>query len=62
MFCSGTSTLTQGNVGHLCTGAVVATETDSPQDKSARVGVGWRGVVGGTNQITDEIRTVTADQ
>lgn len=40
MFCSGTSTLAQGNAGRLCTGAVAATETDSPQDKSVRAGVG----------------------
>lgn len=55
MFCSGTFTLAQGSAGRLCTGAVVATETDSPQDKSATVGVGWGGAVGGTNQITHEI-------
>lgn len=54
MSCSGTSTLTRGNAGRLCTGAAVATETDSPQDKSVRVGVGRRGVVKSTSQITDE--------
>ena len=52
LFSSGTSTLTQGSAGRLCTGAVEETQTNSLQDKSARVGVGWRGEVRGTNQIT----------
>lgn len=51
MLCSGTSTLTQGTADRLCTGAAVATETDSPQDKSARAGVGRRGEVDHTLNI-----------
>lgn len=60
--CCGTSTLAQANADRLCTGAVVATETNSPQDRSARTGAGWREVVGATNQITDEIYVGTANQ
>ena len=60
--CCGTSTLAQANADRLCTGAVVATETNSPQDGSARAGAGWREVVGATSQVTDEIYVVTANQ
>lgn len=51
MFFSGTSTLAPGNAGRLCTAAVGGTETNSPQDKNAIVGVGWRAEVG-TSQIS----------
>lgn len=40
----------------------MATETNSAQDRSVRVGVGRRGVVKSTSQITDERKIVTANQ
>ena len=58
MFCSGTFTITLGSAGHLCMGAVEATKTNSPQDKSARVGVRWRKKV--AYQSHYEIYIVTA--
>lgn len=58
MFCCGTSTLAHGNAGRLCTAAVGATRTASPRGRSARGGVGWKGVMEGTNQVVNKIGKV----
>lgn len=58
MFCCGTSTLAQGSAGHLCTAAVGATRTASPQGRSARGGVGWKEVMEGTDRVVNKIGKV----